>query len=60
MESGKLYKIVYKTSSEDRERAKDLIFLRQENSLLIFFNPLRKLEEAISEQAIIRWEEVKE
>jgi hypothetical protein len=56
MEEGKTYKVVY--FDGDRDRVKDLVFKRKDGKFFIFFNSFRGIEEMISEDRVIRTEEI--
>ena len=62
METGKLYKIVYKDAGRDETipRIKEMVYIGREGKLLEFFNGKRDMEEVINEEQIIRMEKVKE
>ena len=58
LEENKKYLIVYQLTPNDRDRAKKLIFRRNDGNFIVFFNEETQREEAILEAKIIRWEKI--
>jgi hypothetical protein len=56
MDEGKIYRIVY--SDGDNTRVKILKFIRNDNSILVFLNTDKNIEECISVNSFIRSEEI--
>jgi len=56
MDEGKLYRVVYQ--DPERTRVKDLIYLGRDGALLKFRNPKTRAIEYISENVIVRIEQM--
>jgi hypothetical protein len=56
MDEGKMYRVVY--SDGEQTRVKILSFIRNDNSVLVFFNMDKGIEECISVNSFIRSEEI--
>jgi hypothetical protein len=56
MEEGKIYRIVY--SDGENTRVKVLKFIRRDETILIFLNTDKQIEECISVNSFIRSEEI--